>query len=1008
MKFFSKFVAAVMCSAMVLTGFPIKPLRAAEGDIPIDAKHFPDPNFRACVARNSDTDGNNYLDKYEILYTWNMYCENSGVNSIEGIEYFPYLKGLWCKGNNITEIDLSNNPDIEGVWCSFNPLSELDFSGCPKLSWIYCFDCNLEKLNVRNNPKLAYLECNSNPNLTELDLSQNPELENLFCSNCGLTELDVSNNPLLNEITCYYNDLETLDVSNNPLIKRLDVWHNERLKDIDVSNLKEMQYYNIAWTAAKNVNVRSNKHLLELVCGYNDGITSLDLSQNADLAFLTVECDTKLRSLDLSHNPKLYYLMAFGLSSIDDLDFSKNYHLCKAYNEGKYVHETENLGYVYSMTIDYGGSSDPFDELRHCVALDDRVKVNAKFNGTIVPDCKLDTNDGLSNNETFITRGQAIQTLYELAGKPAAPAKTRFTDVPSDASYYAAVKWGEANNICFGYPVICDNEFAGEELINRQDFALMAHRFADYMHFGTAFDYGRSDWFKDSLDMDFYAWGPFTWALQWKVVHIEDNDKYCLPHGRISYSEFKGGLENLMDLDSGATYAQRVGGNFGEDGDPNATEKQGTGYIAATGPKVINIAIPTTYPGSKAKDKSKETPATTTTTTTTKTPSTVVETPEVPVSSTDKPAATKETPSTTEKPAATKETPGTTEKPAATKETPSTTEKPAATKETPSTTEKPAATKETPGATEKPVSTKETPSNTEKPVASTETPATVAPVGTTETPATETSVTAAPVATTGAPATAPVATTQEPATSNENPNNTVAPVTTPATPETPVATVKPVTTIVKDAFGNKIVSENKKEQQILALKGAKSAPGATFSILQAKQKKVTNDSITISWKKANGAKSYIVYGSKSGKTDKYVKLKTVTGTSFTQKKLKKGTYYKYVVVAVGNGKALATSKTLYIATKGGMVGNYKTITTGASDNKVNIKVGKTFKLQAAAKAESTKLKVKKFRALAYESSNKAVATVSNKGVIKAVSKGTCDVYVYAQNGVLVKIKVKVK
>ncbi|MCR5637679.1 MAG: fibronectin type III domain-containing protein, partial [Lachnospiraceae bacterium] len=200
----------------------------------------------------------------------------------------------------------------------------------------------------------------------------------------------------------------------------------------------------------------------------------------------------------------------------------------------------------------------------------------------------------------------------------------------------------------------------------------------------------------------------------------------------------------------------------------------------------------------------------------------------------------------------------------------------------------------------------------------------------------------------------------------------------------------------------------KKQQQILALKGAKSAPGATFSILQAKQKKVTNNSITISWKKANGAKSYIVYGSKSGKTDKYVQLKTVTGTSFTQKKLKKGTYYKYIVVAVGNGKALATSKTLYIATKGGKVGNYKTITTGASDNKVNIKVGKTFKLQAAAKAESTKLKVKKFRALTYESSNKAVATVSNKGVIKAVGKGTCDVYVYAQNGVLVKIKVKVK
>jgi len=62
--------------------------------------------------------------------------------------------------------------------------------------------------------------------------------------------------------------------------------------------------------------------------------------------FLTVECDTKLKSLDMSHNPKLYYLMAFGLSSIDHIDLSKNYRLCKAYNEGDYLHETENLGEV--------------------------------------------------------------------------------------------------------------------------------------------------------------------------------------------------------------------------------------------------------------------------------------------------------------------------------------------------------------------------------------------------------------------------------------------------------------------------------------------------------------------------------------------------------------------------------------------------------------------------------------------------------------------------------------
>lgn len=74
-------------------------------------------------------------------------------------------------------------------------------------------------------------------------------------------------------------------------------------------------------------------------------------------------------------------------------------------------------------------------------------------------------------------------------------------------------------------------------------------------------------------------------------------------------------------------------------------------------------------------------------------------------------------------------------------------------------------------------------------------------------------------------------------------------------------------------------------------------------------------------------------------------------------------------------------------------------------NKVSLKKGKTYKLGAKAIAQSKKLKVKKHRAIAYESSNKKVATVSGKGVIKGVGKGTCYVYAYAQNGVCKKIKV---
>ncbi|MCI5501561.1 MAG: Ig-like domain-containing protein [Lachnospiraceae bacterium] len=48
---------------------------------------------------------------------------------------------------------------------------------------------------------------------------------------------------------------------------------------------------------------------------------------------------------------------------------------------------------------------------------------------------------------------------------------------------------------------------------------------------------------------------------------------------------------------------------------------------------------------------------------------------------------------------------------------------------------------------------------------------------------------------------------------------------------------------------------------------------------------------------------------------------------------------------------------------------------------------------------------KEFR---FASSDKKVATVTEKGVIKAVGKGTCTIYVYAKNGYAKKVKVTVR
>ena len=200
------------------------------------------------------------------------------------------------------------------------------------------------------------------------------------------------------------------------------------------------------------------------------------------------------------------------------------------------------------------------------------------------------------------------------------------------------------------------------------------------------------------------------------------------------------------------------------------------------------------------------------------------------------------------------------------------------------------------------------------------------------------------------------------------------------------------------------------EAAILALPNDKDPKGTTFGILQLKASKTTNSSIKLTWKKTSGAKKYTIYANACGKGKKYQKLTTVTGKSYTVKKvagkkLVKGKYYKFLMVAVdANNKVVSTSKTVHAATAGGKVGNPTKITTKAKKNKVTVKAKKTFKL--AAKQAGKKLK--KHRAVSYETSNAKVATVSKKGVIKGVKKGKCKIYAYAQNGVCAVIKVTVK
>lgn len=177
--------------------------------------------------------------------------------------------------------------------------------------------------------------------------------------------------------------------------------------------------------------------------------------------------------------------------------------------------------------------------------------------------------------------------------------------------------------------------------------------------------------------------------------------------------------------------------------------------------------------------------------------------------------------------------------------------------------------------------------------------------------------------------------------------------------------------------------------------------------------KGTGTRIDLTWDKVKGATGYDVYWSYCNGKNNFNKLANVPKSQkYADKNLNNKREYKYFTVAykMSGGKKvyLGRTNTVHVAMPYAAKTNVLKVTVNKT--KVNLAKGKTFKIIKKVKLENPKKKAlnhltKKER---FITSNAKVATVSSAGVIKAVRKGTCTVYVMSENGVCAKIKVTVK
>lgn len=177
--------------------------------------------------------------------------------------------------------------------------------------------------------------------------------------------------------------------------------------------------------------------------------------------------------------------------------------------------------------------------------------------------------------------------------------------------------------------------------------------------------------------------------------------------------------------------------------------------------------------------------------------------------------------------------------------------------------------------------------------------------------------------------------------------------------------------------------------------------------------KAQKNSIVVSWKKYTGAAGYDVFWRYCDGSIKYKKAGTVKNRklSMTHKNLKSNREYKYFVAAY----KMVKGRKIYIAKSNGMhVAMKQARTTNAVSIKVNrttviLKVGKTFRLKCQLTGENRKKKLlSHLSSYRYYTTSSKIATVSQNGVIRANAKGSCSIYVLANNGVYKKVTVKVK
>ena len=307
--------------------------------------NIPDANFKNALLNYQttiDTNGDGEIQVSEAENITSLSFNSSDITDLTGIEAFVNIRDLVCSGTDLISLDLKSNINLVRLEISRNKkLVALNIYENTKLKYLTCFAVGLTELDLTNKPELITLDCR-NTFIKSLDLSKNNNLTRLQCkdnsfltslnisngNNINLTSLDLRSTPLIcvqvdnvefaeNNInwikkatTSYSTDCSTFQapVVNIPDANFKNALLNHNPK-IDLNEDGEIQLAEAEFTKQINASEKEINSLIGIE--YFTEITSLGLFKN------------NLTSIDLSKNNKLERLN-LSRNKLSSLDVSKN------------------------------------------------------------------------------------------------------------------------------------------------------------------------------------------------------------------------------------------------------------------------------------------------------------------------------------------------------------------------------------------------------------------------------------------------------------------------------------------------------------------------------------------------------------------------------------------------------------------------------------------------------------------------------------------------------------